>query len=156
MEVAEETEDEELKNKTIEGNFEFRDVVFKYPSRDSMVLNGISFLINKGEKVGFVGPSGSGKSTIVQLLMRFYPIESGQILVDGRDIKSYNLYSYRKQLGLVSQEPTLFLGTVRDNIIYNSEATGDDKQLDKIAKTVHAKNFIEEWTESTLSAYLRV
>ena len=103
MESARETEEPGIASTKIKGNFEFKDVCFKYPSRDATVLNNLSLSIKEGEKIGFVGPSGSGKSTIVQILMRFYEIESGQILVDGKDIKSYNLHSYRRQLGLVSQ-----------------------------------------------------
>ena len=108
-----------------EGDIEFKNVVFKYPERDALVLNNFTLKIKKGEKIGFVGPSGSGKSTIIQLLLRFYEIESGQILIDGKDIKKYNLLDYRRQIGLVSQEPTLFQGTVKDNIIYTQENQAD-------------------------------
>ena len=76
-----------------------------------------------GEKIALVGHSGSGKSTIIQLLMRFYDPEEGEILINNRNIKEYDLYSLRKQIGLVSQEPALFIGSVSDNIRYNSECT---------------------------------
>ena len=72
-----------------------------------------------GQKVAFVGPSGCGKSTILQLLLRFYYPETGKILIDGLDIKDYDLHYLRSKFGVVSQEPTLFNGSFRDNIQYN-------------------------------------
>jgi len=85
-----------------------------------MVLQNFTLKIKKGEKIGLVGESGSGKSTIAQLLLRLYEPVSGSIFIDGVDIKEYDLYSMRRQLGIVNQEPTMFLGTVDSNIRYNS------------------------------------
>lgn len=92
------------------------------------MLQNFNLKINKGEKIGFVGPSGSGKSTIIQLLLRFYEVEEGEILLDGKNIKKYNVFDYRRAMGLVSQEPTLFTGSVKDNIIYNQQIEGDVNQ----------------------------
>lgn len=109
-----------------------------------MVFTNFNLKINKGEKIAFVGPSGSGKSTIVQILMRFYPIQSGEILVDGNDFRKYNLHKYRKHFGLVSQEPTLFLGSIKDNIIFNTDIKKNaDKKLQKYCKTANAYDFIQ-------------
>lgn len=87
-----------------------------------MVLENLSFKL-KNQKIALVGHSGSGKSTIVQLLMRFYEPTAGEILINGKNIKEYDLYDLRKQIGLVSQEPSLFMGSVADNIKYNSECS---------------------------------
>ena len=104
----------------IKGNIKFKNVSFKYPERDPLVLKDFSLSIKEGTKIGLVGQSGSGKSTIVQLLMRIYEPTTGEIIIDGKNIKEYDLYCLRKQFGIVSQEPTLFLGTVKENLIYNT------------------------------------
>lgn len=149
VETAKTLEDPTLAESKIEGNIEFVNVKFKYPERDAIVLKNFNLKINKGEKIAFVGSSGSGKSTIVQILMRFYPIEEGQILMDGHDINKYNLHSYRRQIGLVSQEPTLFLGTIRDNIVYNHKIKKEvNGQVKKYCDVANATGFINEWPES--------
>jgi len=102
--------------KPIRGEIEFRNVWFKYPTRPKHVLRGISFKINPSQKVAFVGPSGCGKSTIMSLLLRFYDIDSGEILIDGENIKNYDLKHLRSSFGVVSQEPTLFNGSIEYNI----------------------------------------
>lgn len=84
------------------GEIEFKDVVFKYPSREKYVLNGISFKIRPGQKYAFVGPSGCGKSTVMQILLRFYEIESGEITIDGIDYRRYDIRGLRAQYGVVS------------------------------------------------------
>lgn len=78
--------------------------------------------------------------------MRYYPIQTGQILVDGKDYTKYNLRDYRRQIGIVSQEPTLFLGTVQENIVYNANIKKDiDSKVAKYSKIAHAEDFINEW-----------
>ena len=86
-----------------------------------MVLKEFNLKVKPNDKIGIVGESGSGKSTLIQLLMRIYPPVEGSILIDGKNINDYDLYHLRRQMGVVSQEPTMFLGTVRENIIYNKE-----------------------------------
>jgi ABC-type multidrug transport system fused ATPase/permease subunit len=78
-------------------------VNFKYPSREKAVFNGLSFKVEAGQKVGLVGSSGCGKSTIMQLVLRFYEINQGLIMIDGRDIKNYDLYHLRQSFGIVTQ-----------------------------------------------------
>lgn len=100
------------------GAIEFRDVHFRYPTRPGHpVLSGLSFKVEPGQYVALVGASGCGKSTTIALLERFYDLLSGCIYLDGRDISQLNVNSYRGLLALVSQEPTLYQGTVRDNIL---------------------------------------
>ena len=104
--------------KTTEGAVEFRDVHFRYPTRPGYpVLSGLSFRVEPGQYVALVGASGCGKSTTIALLERFYDVLSGCIYLDGKDISQLNVNSYRGLLALVSQEPTLYQGTVRENIL---------------------------------------
>jgi ATP-binding cassette subfamily B (MDR/TAP) protein 1 len=126
----------------ISGEIEFRDVVFRYPSRDRTVLNKISFKIAPGQKAAFVGPSGCGKSTIMQLLLRYYDPLGGQILLDGKDIIYYDLKALRSYFGVVSQEPVVFNATIRENIRYNVEDM-DLEQIRRFAAQANALEFIE-------------
>ncbi|WP_026464063.1 ABC transporter ATP-binding protein [Adhaeribacter aquaticus] len=136
--------DENLK---IAGNIQYQHVAFSYPTRqDIAVLKDISFQIKAGEKVALVGPSGAGKSTIVQLLMKFYELSAGNILVDGRNIKDINLTQLRQNIGIVPQEVLLFGGTIRENIAYGRpEAT--EEQIIQAAKKANAYNFIQTFPE---------
>ncbi|CAK88846.1 unnamed protein product (macronuclear) [Paramecium tetraurelia] len=109
------------------GEIQFKNVVFSYPNSQVQVLKGISLKITKGEYVAFVGPSGSGKSTLMHLLERFYDPQSGSIYFDEMNIKQFKLKALRKAIGLVSQDPVLFEGTIETNIIYGTENyTKDD------------------------------
>ena len=100
----------------ITGNIEFKNVWFKYPSREKQIFKGFNLKIDASKKVAFVGPSGCGKSTILGLLQRFYNPDQGEILLDGIDIKKYDLRHLRGSFGVVSQEPVLFNGTIEYNI----------------------------------------
>lgn len=104
----------------IQGSIEFRDVSFKYPSREKAVFTNLSLQVGVGQKIGLVGSSGCGKSTIMQLILRFYDIDSGLILIDGKSIKDFDIYHLRKAFGIVTQEPVLFAGSIQDNIKYNN------------------------------------
>ncbi|KAE8382088.1 P-loop containing nucleoside triphosphate hydrolase protein [Aspergillus bertholletiae] len=102
----------------VEGSIEFRDVHFRYPTRpEQPVLRGLNLTVKPGQYVALVGPSGCGKSTTIALLERFYDALSGSVLVDGQDITQINVNSYRSFLSLVSQEPTLYQGTIKENIL---------------------------------------
>ncbi len=101
------------------GSIKFLDVNFSYPSRaDFSIFENLSLSINSNETIAIVGSSGAGKSTIAQLLMRFYDVTSGSILIDDKDIKEYDLFSLRNQIGIVSQEPILISESIEDNIRY--------------------------------------
>jgi ABC-type multidrug transport system fused ATPase/permease subunit len=98
---------------------EFIDANFAYPSKEKVeVLRGVNLCIMPGESIAIVGPSGSGKSSIVSLILRFYDLTSGQLRVDGKDIHDLDTASLRQQIGFVSQEPTLFSGSLRENVEY--------------------------------------
>lgn len=101
---------------------------FRYESRNEYVFKNMSIKIEMGEKAAFVGASGCGKSTIIQLLQRFYEPESGRITVNGINLKDFNIHYLREQFGIVSQEPVLFNGSFRDNIVYNLKNV-QDKQV---------------------------
>lgn len=125
---------------TIEGNVEFRDVSFGYRSYEP-VLNNIDLKVKKGEMIGLVGASGTGKSTIINLLMHLYEVDSGDLLIDGVNIKDITLDSLRSQIGVVLQETFLFSGTILENIRYaNSEATLEE--VIQAAKAANAHDFI--------------
>jgi ABC-type multidrug transport system fused ATPase/permease subunit len=133
--------------KKITGKVEFRNVHFSYPSRaDLPVLKNISFEVNKGEKLAIVGPSGAGKSTLVQLLIRLYEPDSGQILLDGKAADEFSIHDLRKQIGLVPQDIMLFGGTIYDNILYgNTHATED--HVHEAARQANAEEFILSFPE---------
>jgi len=137
-------DENEKEKKPLEGHIEFQEVHFHYPSRPEVeVLKGISFQCLPGQTVAIVGASGSGKSTLIQLLERFYTKTSGRILIDGKDIEEYNVKWLRSQIGLVSQEPTLFDISVAQNIsIHVPGAT--QEEIEAAAKLANAHNFILE------------
>jgi ATP-binding cassette subfamily B protein len=132
---------------TVNGSIEFKNVSFSYPSRkDFQVLEQLNFAIGAGEKVALVGQSGSGKSTIINLLMRFYPLEHGTISVDGEDISTFDLSSYRQNLGVVPQEVILFGGTIMENIRYGNPNATDD-EVREASRKANALEFIESFPE---------
>ncbi len=125
----------------IRGTVEFKDVCFSY-EEGHQILNKINFTAKEGETYAFVGPTGAGKSTIVNLISRFYNVDSGQILIDGTDISTVTIRSLREQMGVMMQDSFIFSGTIMDNIRYgNREAT--DEQVIAAAKTVCAHDFIQ-------------
>ncbi|MGG1679907.1 ABC transporter ATP-binding protein [Neobacillus sp. NRS-1170] len=133
----------EEKEMTIEkGKIEFKNLSFSYDGKRD-VLKNISFTANPGETVALVGHTGSGKSSIINLMMRFYEYEQGEILIDGESIRQYTKPELREKMGLVLQDPFLFYGTVKDNIrLHNQDMT--DEQVMEAAKFVQAHTFIEK------------
>ncbi|KAG7626904.1 ABC transporter type 1 transmembrane domain superfamily [Arabidopsis thaliana x Arabidopsis arenosa] len=128
----------------IKGQITFLNVDFAYPTRPNMVIfNNFSIEIHEGKSTAIVGPSGSGKSTVIGLIERFYDPLQGIVKIDGRDIRSYHLRSLRQHMSLVSQEPTLFAGTIRENIMYGRASNKiDESEIIEAAKTANAHEFI--------------
>lgn len=131
----------------ITGRVSFENVAFSYPSRREIeVLKDVSFEVQKGEKIAIVGPSGAGKSTIVSLLLRFYDIDSGKIIVDDLPISSYGLTELRAQMAIVPQDVLLFGGSIKENISYGKPGAGDE-EIREAARKANAQDFIESFPE---------
>ncbi|CAH8349306.1 unnamed protein product [Eruca vesicaria subsp. sativa] len=128
----------------IKGQIRFDNVDFAYPTRPNVVIfKDFSFEIEEGKSTAIVGPSGSGKSTIISLIERFYDPLKGSVRIDGRDLKSYHLRSLRQHIALVSQEPVLFAGTIRENIMYGGVSENiDESEIIEAAKAANAHEFI--------------
>ena len=128
----------------MKGKIEFKNVWFRYPTRkEDFVLRGLNIVVNPSESVALVGESGCGKSTFVNLLMRFYDVDSGEILLDGVNIKDYNIHHLRKQISLVMQEPIIFNYSILENILYGKD-DATNKEIYEAAKTSNCLEFIEK------------
>lgn len=126
------------------GNIEFKNVSFSYDGK-RQILDDISFKVNQGETIAFVGSTGSGKSSIINVFMRFYEFQSGQVLLDGVDIRKYSKEALRKHIGLVLQEPFLYHGTIKSNIKMYQDIS--DETVQSAAKFVDADQFIQKLPE---------
>ncbi|HHT82584.1 MAG TPA: ABC transporter ATP-binding protein [Acholeplasmataceae bacterium] len=126
---------------TFNGSVEFIDVNFKYPDAEANILEDISFKVNPGETVAFIGSTGSGKSTLINLIPRFYDVTSGQILIDGVNIKDLKLFDLRNLIGYIPQQGFLFTGSIRDNVRYGQDLSDDEvwEALD-----ISQGNFVKE------------
>lgn len=124
----------------VQGDIVFKEVSFSYDGQ-TPVLDKVSFEVKSGETIAFVGATGSGKSSIINVLMRFYEFQSGQILIDGKDIKSYSQEALRQSIGLVLQEPFLYHGTIKSNIAMYQDLSDDD--IKAAATFVDADQFIQ-------------
>ena len=128
-------------SKIQEGNIRFEHVSFSYDGKHQ-ILDDISFTVNKGETIAFVGHTGSGKSSIINVLMRFYEFQSGRVLLDGVDIREYSQEELRKNIGLVLQDPFLYHGTIKSNIAMYQDISDD--QVKAAAEFVDADSFIQD------------
>lgn len=132
----------------IDGAVELHDIHFRYPNRpEQPVLSDMNLTIQPGQYVALVGASGCGKSTIIGLLERFYDPFAGKVLVDGRNVATFNVNSYRKHLALVSQEPTLYQGTIRENILlglgdHGLAANVSDERIEQVCRQANIYDFI--------------
>lgn len=136
------TEGKVLEN--MEGSIEFRDVHFRYPTRpEQPVLRGLNLTVKPGQYVALVGASGCGKSTTIAMLERFYDPLVGGVYADGHEISSLNINNYRSYLALVSQEPTLYQGTIRDNILLGADTKPEDVPEEAIVQACKDANIYE-------------
>lgn len=127
--------------KDIYGEFDFKDVTFRYNNIDRPVLHNLNLHVDKGETIALVGESGAGKSTILNLVIGFNQVNSGEVLIDGHNMKDIDLRSYRKYLAVVPQTSILFSGTIRDNITYGVDNV-DEETLDEIVKAANLTDLI--------------
>lgn len=128
----------------MKGDIELKDVYFRYPARpDVQIFSGFSFYIPSGTTAALVGQSGSGKSTIISLLERFYDPEAGEVLIDGVNLKNFQVRWIREQIGLVGQEPVLFTATIKENIAYGKEGATDE-EINTAITLANAKIFIDK------------
>ena len=153
----------DVEDKIIEGNItsgketgtvEFKNVSFKYPDAEEYVLENISFKANKGETIAFIGSTGSGKSTLINLIPRFYDVTSGEILVDGINVKDYQKETLNNIIGYVSQKAVIFSGTVKSNIKFGkSKNKISEKDILDASKIAEAKEFVEKM-EDTYNSHI--
>ncbi|GMS96197.1 hypothetical protein PENTCL1PPCAC_18372, partial [Pristionchus entomophagus] len=134
---------QEGKRVTLDGNITFKNVRFAYPERPQIkVLQGLNLTIKRGQTVALVGASGCGKSTTIQLIERFYDCASGEVMLGEHNIKDLNPHHTRSQIALVSQEPTLFDCSIRENIIYGIEEDVPQERVEKAARQANVHDFI--------------
>ncbi len=157
VEVMHEEEEKESENALTLTEFNhqinYQNVFFQYDSnRETNVLNNFNLEINKGETIALVGPTGGGKSTICNLLPRFYDVQSGEIKIDGVNIKDYSLASLRSHIGIVAQDVFLFAGTIKENIRYG-KVNASDEEIIEAAKKANIHNFIMS-LENTYDTYV--
>ena len=126
------------------GTVEFKNVSFKYPDADEYLLKNISFKVNKGETIAFIGSTGSGKSTLINLVPRFYDATDGEILVDGVNVREYTQEALHNKMGYIPQKAVMFTGTVKENVAYGDngkEITEED--IIKAIEVAQGKDFVE-------------
>lgn len=136
-----------LRASDVKGKIEFRDVWFRYPTRkDDFVLKGLTLTIEPNESVALVGESGCGKSTFVNLMMRFYDPNFGQIFLDGVNIQEYNLHDLRKAISLVMQEPSIFNYSIKENVLYG-KLDAKNSEILEATLIANCNEFIEKGLE---------
>ena len=146
MDTVNSMENGTVKDSSIKGEIEFKNVSFKYPDADEYLLKDISFKINKGETVAFIGSTGSGKSTLVNLIPRFYDVTDGEVLVDGINVKDYDEEYLNNIIGYVPQKAVMFSGTIEDNISFGSTNNGKPSSgmIKKAIEVAQASDFVDK------------
>lgn len=131
------------------GTVEFKNVSFKYPDADEYLLKNISFKANKAETVAFIGSTGSGKSTLINLVPRFYDATEGEVLVDGINVKEYDLETLYNKLGYIPQKAVMFNGTVSSNVAYgdNGKGSKSEAKIKEAVRVAQGKDFVEKMEE---------
>ncbi len=131
----------------VSGTVEFKNVSFTYPGGSGSVLSNVSFKANRGETVAFIGSTGSGKTTLMNLIPRFYDATEGEVLVDGVNVRDYELETLYAKIGYVSQKAVMFTGTIEDNVAFGSNA--DKNRLDEALNISHSAGFVSELEDGT-------
>jgi len=128
------------------GIVEFKNVSFRYPDADEDLLENISFKVNKGETIAFIGSTGSGKSTLINLIPRLYDVTSGEVLVDNKNVKEYKLSTLNNKIGYISQKPIMFNGSVKDNISYGDNGRGKptNAKIKEAIGVAQAEDFVNK------------
>lgn len=152
FELAPEKNGTERPDSSSENIIEFKNVSFRYEGAGENSLNNISFILKRGEMLGIIGGTGSGKSTIASLIPCFYPATEGEVIVSGRNVKTYNLDSLRKIIGIVPQKAVLFSGTLRENMKWRNENATDNEIISAL-KTAQAWEFVEKMPDG-LDTYI--
>ena len=139
------------------GMVEFKNVSFKYPDADEYLLKNISFKVNKGETIAFIGSTGSGKSTLVNLVPRMYDATDGEVLVDGVNVKDYDLHELNNRIGYISQKAVMFTGTVEENVAYGDNGKGkpSSKEIKQAIAIAQGKDFVEKMDKGYKSMIAR-
>jgi ATP-binding cassette subfamily B protein len=137
------------------GVVEFKNVSFKYPDADEYVLENISFKVNKGETIAFIGSTGSGKSTLINLIPRFYDATEGEVLVDNINVKDYKIEALNNKLGYIPQKAVMFTGTVEENVAYGKNGKGKItlEKVKEAVKVAQGKDFVEK-LENTYKGHI--
>ena len=137
------------------GTVEFKNVSFKYPDADEYILKNISFKVNKGETIAFIGSTGSGKSTLINLVPRFYDATDGEVLIDGVNVKDYTQNSLHNKIGYVPQKAVMFTGTVKENISYgdNGRKKASTNEIKEAIKVAQGTDFVEKM-ENTYDSHI--
>jgi len=145
---------DEIKSDVV-GTVEFKNVSFKYPDADEYLLENISFKVNKGETIAFIGSTGSGKSTLINLVPRFYDATEGEVLVDGVNVKDYKIEALNNKIGYVPQKAVMFTGTVSTNVGYgdNGKKKVTKKKIEEAIKVAQGKEFVEKM-DKTYDAHI--
>mgnify|MGYP000565275879 FL=1 len=138
----------------VQGNIAFEAVSFSYPAGKGTALKDISFKVSAGEMIAIVGRSGSGKSTLVNLLPRFYDVDSGSVNVDGHDVREYGLKSLREQIALVSQDVVLFNDTIRANIAFGRNVSA--AAIEEAARAAHVLEFARDLPVGLDTIYMEI
>ena len=141
-------------NEKDKGTVEFKSVSFKYPDADEYVLENVNFKVKKGETIAFIGSTGSGKSTLINLVPRFYDVTEGEVLVDGKDVRDFDLTDLRDRIGYVSQRAVLFSGSVLSNVAFGGgEVKPDEESVEKAIDISQSAEFVSKM-EFGLNAHI--
>ena len=141
-------------NEKDKGTVEFKSVSFKYPDADEYVLENVNFKVEKGETIAFIGSTGSGKSTLINLVPRFYDVTEGEVLVDGKDVRDFDLTDLRDRIGYVSQRAVLFSGSVLSNVAFGGgEVKPDEESVEKAIDISQSSEFVSKM-EFGLNAHI--